>query len=66
MGKIAAGKSTEVVAAAERELEDIEREAAMIAEEETTGTVPQAEVAAEAGGLLNQINALKAIMRGIQ
>ena len=66
IGKIAPGKSKEVVAAAERELEDIEREAALLAEEESQGSVPQSEVAAETGGLLNQLNALKAIMRGIQ
>lgn len=66
MGRLSQIGSQEEIAATERELEAIEREAALLAEEETQGSVPSDEVVQQTGGLLDQINALKAVMRGIQ
>lgn len=65
MGALAAdpNDNPEAVASAQRELEDIETQAASLAEEEAKGPTPA--FSQKMGGLLNQITALKKNMRGI-
>ena len=67
LGKLAniAGDDAEAVAAAEVQLQAIEREAAMLAEAESVGPADTADITAKTGGLLSEIGALKGMMRGI-
>jgi len=69
LGQLAAAAATnpsssEAVAAAERQLEAIEREAAMIAEAQSSSSSDVA-TTTSTGGLLNELSALKAVMRGL-
>ena len=63
--KMGALENSEATQAAEKELQALEQEAATIAEEEDKG-MPSDELARETGGLLDQINSFKAIMRSLQ
>jgi hypothetical protein len=62
MAKLKASDATEGV---ERELQVIEQEAATLAEKEEQG-VERDELARETGGVLDQLNALKSMMRSLQ
>ena len=74
MGQLAAAaasnpSSSEAVAAAERQLEAIEREAALIAEAQSSSSYANgsdsSSTSVSTGGLLNELSALKTVMRGI-
>lgn len=63
LGQLAStgNESTEAVAAAEVQLQAIEREAALLAENGS----PAEDITAKTGGLLSEIGALKSMMRGM-
>eukprot|EP00890_Picochlorum_soloecismus_P003040 jgi/Picsp_1/3737/NSC_06573-R1_---NA--- len=62
MAKLKASDATEGV---EKELQVIEQEAATLAEKEVQG-MERDELARETGGILDQLNALKSMMRSLQ
>lgn len=62
MAKLKPSDATEGV---EKELQLIEQEAATLAEQEEQG-MERDELARETGGLLDQLNALKSMMRSLQ
>ena len=68
MGKIiATSGTTEAISAAENQLGVIEREAALLAEQENGPAAGAGnDIVQKTGGLLSQISALKSSMRGLQ